>query len=183
MPEPLRLFLDHLDTPIGEMLIATDGEGNLRAIDWADYEPRMSLLLRRHYGEPGFRLEAARSPRDLTRAIEEYFAGNLAAIDALPVKTAGTPFQRNVWNALRNIPCGATLSYAGLAQQIGRPSAVRAVGLANGSNPIGVVVPCHRVIGSNGSLTGYGGGIHRKSWLLKHESSAGTRDPQQNALF
>jgi O-6-methylguanine DNA methyltransferase len=88
---------------------------------------------------------------------------------ALPVKTAGTPFQREVWSELRKIACGTTVSYAQLAEQIGRPSAVRAVGLANGSNPIGVIVPCHRVIGSNGSLTGYGGGVERKRWLLEHE--------------
>jgi len=85
------------------------------------------------------------------------------------VQTAGTPFQRAVWRALREIPRGATESYSKLAQRIGRPTAVRAVGLANGSNPIGIVVPCHRVIGANGSLTGYGGGMERKRWLLEHE--------------
>jgi methylated-DNA-[protein]-cysteine S-methyltransferase len=89
----------------------------------------------------------------------------------LPVKTAGTKFQREVWRALRYIPCGKTISYGELARRIGRPKAVRAVGLANGSNPIGVVVPCHRVIGSNGTLTGYGGGLHRKRWLLQHENA------------
>jgi methylated-DNA-[protein]-cysteine S-methyltransferase len=99
------------------------------------------------------------------------------------VQTSGTPFQREVWRALRNIPCGTTVSYAKLAEQIGRPAAVRAVGLANGSNPVGVVVPCHRVIGANGSLTGYGGGIERKSWLLEHEASAPTMKQKQRALF
>jgi methylated-DNA-[protein]-cysteine S-methyltransferase len=83
----------------------------------------------------------------------------------------GTEFQRAVWNALRSIPCGETLSYGALARRIGRPSAVRAVGLANGANPVGVVVPCHRVIGSDGTLTGYGGGLSRKRWLLEHESA------------
>jgi methylated-DNA-[protein]-cysteine S-methyltransferase len=86
------------------------------------------------------------------------------------VQAGGTLFPRDVWRALRNIPCGTAVSYAKLAEQIGRPAAVRAVGLANGSNPVGVVVPCHRVIGANGSLTGYGDGIERKSWLLKHEA-------------
>jgi methylated-DNA-[protein]-cysteine S-methyltransferase len=172
MPETLRLFLDRLDTPIGTMLIVTDGEGNLRALDWSDYETRMRALLRRHYGEHGFSLEAATAPRRVTRALQQYFAGNLTAIDTLPVRTAGTPFQREVWDALRKIPCGTTTSYAEIAAQIGRPAAIRAVGSANGSNPIGLVVPCHRVIGSNGALTGYGGGIHRKSWLLQHESGA-----------
>jgi methylated-DNA-[protein]-cysteine S-methyltransferase len=183
MAESLHLLLDHLDTPIGKMLIVTDDEGSLRAVDWADYEMRMHRLLRLHYGQNGFTLEATRRPHDLTRAIEGYFAGHLAAIDALPVKTAGTPFQRAVWDALQKIPCGTTVSYAELAAQIGRPAAVRAVGLANGSNPVGVVVPCHRVIGSNGSLTGYGGGIYRKSWLLKHESSADTRNLRQEISF
>jgi methylated-DNA-[protein]-cysteine S-methyltransferase len=106
----------------------------------------------------------------LTHAISSYFTGDLTAIDILPVQTGGTPFQREVWRALRTITCGATVSYAKLAGQIGRPAAVRAVGLANGSNPVGIVVPCHRVIGSNGSLTGYGGGMERKRWLLEHES-------------
>src|SRR5262249_24110328 len=122
-------------------------------------------------GENGFRLESVRNAINLTRAISRYFAGELSAIDALPVETGGTPFQRDVWSALRNIPCGRTISYAQLAAIIGRPKAVRAVGLANGSNPIGVVVPCHRVIGADGSLTGYGGGIERKRWLLRHEGA------------
>ncbi len=171
MSEPLRLLLDHLNTPIGEMLIVLDDEDSLRAVDWADYEPRMRRLLRLHYGDL-FTIEEAHGSHHATRAIEQYFAGDLVAIDALPVRTAGTPFQRKVWSALQAIPCGATVSYAKLAARIGQPSAIRAVGSANGSNPVGVVVPCHRVIGSNGSLTGYGGGIHRKQWLLQHESCA-----------
>jgi methylated-DNA-[protein]-cysteine S-methyltransferase len=174
MSEILQLLIDRIDTPIGEMLIVADREGNLRAVDWTDHETRMRRFLRLHYGENGFRLEAARNPNDLTHAISRYFEGELTAIDILAVQTAGTPFQREVWRALRNIPCGTTVSYAKLAEQIGRPAAIRAVGLANGSNPVGVVVPCHRVIGANGSLTGYGGGIERKSWLLKHEATRRT---------
>jgi O-6-methylguanine DNA methyltransferase len=91
-------------------------------------------------------------------------------LDFVAVKTGGTPFQRMVWSALREIPAGAPTSYGELAKSIGRASAVRAVGLANGANPIGIVVPCHRVIGANGSLTGYGGGLERKQWLLAHEA-------------
>jgi methylated-DNA-[protein]-cysteine S-methyltransferase len=163
--------MNRVATPIGEMLLVADHDGNLRAIDWADHESRMHRLLRLHYGEDGFSLEPTSTPNDLTHAIDNYFAGDLTAIDTLPVQTAGTPFQREVWRALRKIPCGTTGSYAKLAEQIGRPVAVRAVGLANGSNPIGVVIPCHRVIGSNGSLTGYGGGVERKRWLLEHESN------------
>lgn len=167
--EALHLLVDRVDTPIGEMLIVIDRDGNLRATDWTDHEARMRRLLHLHYGENGFQLEPARNPNGLRDAIRRYFAGELAAIDTLPVQTEGTRFQREVWRALREIPCGNTVSYAKLAERIGRPAAVRAVGLANGSNPVGVVVPCHRVIGSDGSLTGYGGGIERKRWLLEHE--------------
>jgi methylated-DNA-[protein]-cysteine S-methyltransferase len=109
------------------------------------------------------------NPAGLTDAIAAYFAGDLAAIDGLPVETRGTPFQRAVWSGLRAIPCGTTVSYSELARRIGRPAAVRAVGLANGANPVGVVVPCHRVIGKGGTLVGYGGGLERKRWLLAHE--------------
>jgi methylated-DNA-[protein]-cysteine S-methyltransferase len=109
------------------------------------------------------------NPGGLTAALRAYFAGDLGAIDGLPVATGGTDFQRAVWAALREIPCGETRSYGELAQRIGHPTAVRAVGLANGANPVAVVVPCHRVIGADGSLTGYGAGIERKRWLLAHE--------------
>lgn len=175
MPDILHLVMNQLETPIGELLIVEDHEGNLRAVDWTDHESRMRRLLRLHYGDGGFTLEPARKPSNVTKAISRYFAGDLTAIDNLPVQTGGTPFQRDVWRALREIACGRTLSYAQLAERIGRPTAVRAVGLANGSNPIGIVVPCHRVIGANGSLTGYGGGIERKRWLLAHESERSVR--------
>ncbi len=169
MTEVLQLLTDRIRTPIGEMLIVADRAGNLRATDWTDHEARMFRLLRLHYGNNGYILKTSRNPNGLTDAISRYFGGELEVIDSLPVQTGGTSCQREVWRALRNIPCGTTVSYARLAEQIGRPTAVRAVGLANGSNPVGVVVPCHRVIGSNGSLTGYGGGIERKEWLLAHE--------------
>jgi methylated-DNA-[protein]-cysteine S-methyltransferase len=169
MSEVLHLSMNRIPTPIGEMLLVADHDGNLRATDWQEHEDRMRRFLRLHYGENGFRLELVREPDSLTHAIKNYFDGDLTAIDTLPVKTEGTPFQREVWSALRKIKCGATVSYGKLAEQIGRPTAVRAVGLANGANPIGVVVPCHRVIGSDGSLTGYGGGMERKRWLLEHE--------------
>jgi methylated-DNA-[protein]-cysteine S-methyltransferase len=169
MPEPLELFLDKIDTPIGELLLAADAAGQLRALDWTDYEERMLRLLRLHYGKHGFQLVPARNPHGLRDTMNRYFAGDIAAIHDIAVATAGTPFQRTVWSELRNIPSGSTISYSKLAARIARPKAVRAVGLANGSNPIGIVVPCHRVIGANGSLTGYGGGIERKRWLLDHE--------------
>jgi methylated-DNA-[protein]-cysteine S-methyltransferase len=170
MSEVLQLTLGRIATPIGEMEIVTDDEGNLRVVDWTDYDSRMHRLLRRYYGEGAFKLAIGRNPEHVTGAIEKYFAGDLHAIDNLAVQTGGTTFQREVWSALRKIPCGTTVSYATIAQRIGRESAVRAVGLANGANPVGVVVPCHRVIGADGSLTGYGGGLERKRWLLEHES-------------
>ena len=129
-------------------------------------------MLERQYGADGFALEPARNPAGLTAAIDAYFGGDLTAIDALPVEMVGTPFQRAVWTALRGIPVGTALSYSELARRIGRPSAVRAVGLANGANPVAVVVPCHRVVGADGTLVGYGGGLTRKRWLLAHESAA-----------
>jgi methylated-DNA-[protein]-cysteine S-methyltransferase len=169
MPDVLKLLIDRIDTPIGKLLLVADHAGKLRAVDWAEYESRMMRLLRLHYGKHGFELEPARNPHGLSDAMGRYFAGDIGAIDEIPVQTAGTPFQRSVWNQLRKIPAGETVSYGKLAVRIARPKAVRAVGLANGSNPVGIVVPCHRVIGSDGSLTGYGGGLERKRWLLEHE--------------
>ena len=166
---PLAFKLERVPTPTGVMLVVTDAGGRLRALDWDDHEDRMLRLLRRHYGKGGVVLSEDDAPSAARRALEAYFAGDLAALDSLETETAGTAFQRAVWAALRRIPVGRTLSYGALAAEIGKPRAVRAVGLANGSNPIGVVVPCHRVIGADGSLTGYGGGLPRKRWLLEHE--------------
>jgi methylated-DNA-[protein]-cysteine S-methyltransferase len=173
MTEVLRLLVDRTPTPIGELMLVADGDGRLRATHWTDHDSDLGALLRRQYGETGFTLEPAADPGGLTSRVTAYFDGQLDAIDRLPVALVGTPFQRAVWTALRDIPCGTTTSYSALAQRIGRPAAVRAVGLANGANPVGVVVPCHRVVGADGSLVGYGGGIPRKRWLLDHES--GTR--------
>lgn len=173
MPHNLRFQTDLIDTPIGRLFIVADDSGNLRSAGWIEDKAEVLDQLRMHYGADGFPLESIHNPHGLCDAFRDYFAGQLDAIDRLPVETAGTPFQREVWRELRNIPCGTTISYAKLAQRIGRPNAVRAVGLANGSNPIPIVVPCHRVIGSDGSLTGYGGGIERKRWLLQHEKCTG----------
>jgi|HubBroStandDraft_6_1064221.scaffolds.fasta_scaffold135073_3 methylated-DNA-[protein]-cysteine S-methyltransferase len=165
---PECLTLGRLATPIGEALIVTDEEGRLCALDWSDFESRLLRTIRRHHG-PATTLNPGPVPRRIVAAVEAYFSGHLTSLEGLPCRTGGTPFQREVWEALRKIPVGRTLSYGALAARIGRPKAVRAVGLANGANPIGVVVPCHRVIGANGTLTGYGGGLHRKRWLLAHE--------------
>lgn len=166
-----RFILDRQATPIGDMLLAADETGVLRVLDWHDYEPRMRLLLRRQYGADP-ELVPGRLPPAIRDALDAYYAGDLAALRRIPVAAGGTAFQRGVWAALRDIPAGTTQTYGGLARRIGRAAAVRAVGAANGANPIGVVVPCHRVIGADGSLTGYGGGMARKQWLLRHEGVA-----------
>jgi methylated-DNA-[protein]-cysteine S-methyltransferase len=171
MPDPLHLTIERVLTPIGELLIVADADGCLRAVDWADYAERMTTLLHRYYSS-AITLEAVTSASGPAAGLRAYFNGDLDAIEALRVATGGTAFQRAVWNALRSIRVGTTMSYAGLARAIGRPTAVRAVGLANGANPVSIVVPCHRVIGTNSTLTGYGGGIERKRWLLAHERAA-----------
>jgi O-6-methylguanine DNA methyltransferase len=167
------LFRDRVASPIGTILLVTDGEGRLRALDFEDHADRMDHLLRRHYGPEGYTLAAGSAPAAVSSALAAFFAGDLRAIDAITVATAGTAFQRRVWAALRRIPPAATTTYGTLAATLGNPRASRAVGLANGSNPIGIVVPCHRVVGSGGALTGYGGGIERKRWLLEHERKFG----------
>lgn len=145
MSEILHLLIDRIPTPIGEMVIIADRDGNLRAVDWTDRDPRAEDSLRLHTGpqngKAGFTLTPAPNPSGLSQAIRNYFAGDLTAIDSLPTKTNGAPFQREVWQALREIPVGTTTSYGELAKHIGRPKAVRAVGLANGSNPVSVIVP------------------------------------------
>ena len=121
---------------------------------------------------PGASPKAGREPERVRAAVEAYFAGDVHALDGLTVTTGGTDFQRSVWKALRAIPAGETRTYGQLAAAIGSPKAVRAVGLANGRNPVGLIVPCHRVIGANGTLTGYAGGLERKRWLLQHEGAS-----------
>jgi methylated-DNA-[protein]-cysteine S-methyltransferase len=171
-PEILDFALSRLKTPIGAALVATDSEGRLRVFEWEDYADRMQSLLDRFYGAGRARLiegSSGRPAKPVLDRLKAYFAGDIPAIDAIAAESAGTEFQRKVWRTLREIPAGETWSYSRLAKRIGRPDAVRAVGFANGSNPISVVVPCHRVIGADGSLTGYGGGLKRKAWLLRHE--------------
>jgi methylated-DNA-[protein]-cysteine S-methyltransferase len=166
--KPSETFtLDRLTTPIGAMLLVTDDDGVLRALDFEDYEARMKELLRLHYG--AVTLKSGRAPKAMRSALSAYFDGDLASLKTITWRVAGTPFQRKVWTALPRIPAGRTMSYGALALKLGAPNAMRAVGHANGSNPISVVIPCHRLIGANGSLVKYGGGLHRKQWLLRHE--------------
>ena len=165
----LALVLAHHPSPIGDIRLVTDTEGGLRALDFDGFDDRMLRLLRLHYGEVS--LTPGTAPAPVTEALTAYFDGDLRALDAVPTVTGGTDFQRSVWAALRAIPPGETEGYGELAARIGRPSASRAVGAANGANPVAIVVPCHRVIGASGSLTGFGGGLPRKAWLLEHERS------------
>src|SRR5690606_1683054 len=171
MQEPLHLQLERVPSPLGEMLIATDSAGRLRILDWKDYEDDMRRLLRLQYRGRSVQLHESDTVSHATQAMQAYFSGDLTALDDIKVATGGTDFQREVWAVLRTIPAGRTISYLELAMRIGRPAAVRAVGLANGANPISVVVPCHRVIGSNATRTGYGGGLSRKRWLLERENA------------
>ncbi|HKV42551.1 MAG TPA: methylated-DNA--[protein]-cysteine S-methyltransferase [Blastocatellia bacterium] len=164
------MTLDRLKTPIGEAILGFDPEGRLRVLNWQDSEARMMRQLGSQYGNR-VTVGAGRGPKATLQALKEYFDGDVTAIDAIECESIGTEFQRSVWAALRTIPAGQTLSYGALATKLGTPRAVRAVGRANGTNPISLVVPCHRVIGADGSLTGYGGGLDRKRWLLNHEGA------------
>jgi methylated-DNA-[protein]-cysteine S-methyltransferase len=161
-------FYDRVASPVGNLLVVADEAGALHMTTFdAGGERWRSAFERRH---PDAALRAQADPSGHCSALRAYFDGDIFILDKLPVVFAGTPFQEKVWRALRRIPGGTTTSYGALAKKIGEPKAMRAVGLANGSNPIGVVVPCHRVVGSDGSLTGYGGGLPRKKWLLAHEA-------------
>jgi methylated-DNA-[protein]-cysteine S-methyltransferase len=163
----MRLRLERWDSPLASLLLVTDDGGILRALEFADHEARIHRLLRMHYGP--YLLEEGAAPASITEALDAYFHGDMNALGDVAVATGGTPFQRDVWTALRTIPPATTMSYGQLAARIGRPGASRAVGAANGANPIAIVVPCHRVIGADGALTGYAGGVGNKRWLLDHE--------------
>jgi methylated-DNA-[protein]-cysteine S-methyltransferase len=162
------LFVTEIDTPAGAIVFARRGE-RLVALSFKDYWPRLLEQLERRFGALDLTPDARGGPPG--RALRRYLDGDLHALDALEVDTEGTPFQEKVWSRLRKIPAGATWSYAELARAVGNPSAVRAVAGANARNPVSVVVPCHRVIASDGKLSGYGGGVPRKRWLLKHEGA------------
>jgi methylated-DNA-[protein]-cysteine S-methyltransferase len=148
-----------IDSPLGEILINGDGH-TVAGVDFVDSRNATPV-------DPTWERDDA-AFAEAARQLKAYFAGELKQFD-LVLETGGTPFQRRVWTALLGIPYGTTTTYGRLAQQLGDPRAVRAVGLANGRNPISIVIPCHRVIGADGSLTGYGGGLPRKQWLLAHE--------------
>ena len=167
-----KLWFDRIaapkGAPFGEVLIAVDGE-QLVALDFNGYEARMERLLTRHYGS--YELAQKSNPCGFAARLRSYLHGEMDAVNAIPVTTGGTEFQRAAWQALRTIPAGKTATYAEQAQRIGRPKASRAVGAANGQNPVAIVLPCHRVVASDGTLGGYGGGLAIKRKLLALEKN------------
>ncbi len=167
------LYTDQIPTPIGEVFIALEGH-QLVFLDFADNLERIEKLLRRRYGT--YALEPTHNPHGLSKRVSSYFDGDPTALEGIEVSTGGTAFQKQVWNGLLEIPRGQTWSYGQLAAHLKNPGAVRAVGQTNGLNPVALVLPCHRVVGANGTLTGYAGGLERKKWLLEFEhGSIGSR--------
>ena len=162
----LALTVDRIPSAMGDLLVVTDGE-SLCALEFADCEARMMAHLQHHHGP--ICLTPSSTPSEISQRVQAYLQGELDALQSVPVNPGGTAFQQQVWAALRQIPVGTTASYQDLATLIGNPAACRAVGMANGRNPIAIAIPCHRVIGSSGKLTGYAGGLSRKRWLLQHE--------------
>ncbi|AUX25080.1 methylated-DNA--protein-cysteine methyltransferase [Sorangium cellulosum] len=166
----MELLLDEVESPIGGLLLVASG-GAIHALDFADCAPRLRGHLAARHGAVALRRAA--DPHGFSGRLRAYFGGDLGALSGIPVEPGGTPFQRRVWAELQRIPPGATRTYGEIAASLGRSSASRAVGLANGRNPISVIIPCHRVLGASGALTGYAGGLERKRWLLAHEGAAG----------
>jgi methylated-DNA-[protein]-cysteine S-methyltransferase len=161
-----EFYLDRVKTPIGELLLVSDARGKLRMLEFADKEERWRSVFRRHFDEKTF---VEKRDRVIASKLACYFKGDIAALDEIGTDARGTEFQQACWKNLRAIEPGTTTTYGALAAKMGKASAMRAVGLANGANPIAIVVPCHRVVGSDGALTGYGGGLERKRWLIDHE--------------
>ena len=165
-PSASTILIDEIASPIGRIVIAAR-DGRLCALEFGRARVVREMLKR--YGRTP--LVRTRNPFGFSDRVRAYLAGEVTAVDRIPVDTGGTPFQRSVWQALRRIRPGRTRSYGELARAIGHGAAARAVGAANGRNPISIVVPCHRLIGGDASLTGYGGGLWRKDWLLRHEGA------------
>src|ERR1700736_4753923 len=166
-----EILVDEIASPIGRIVIATR-QGRLCALEFG--RARVARTVSARYGRT--RLVRARNPFGISARIRAYLAGKLTALDRIAVDTGGTAFQRRVWQALRRIRPGRTRSYGALARALGYGAAARAVGAANGRNPISIVVPCHRLIGGDASLTGYGGGVWGKRCLLHHEGA----DPERS---
>ena len=164
----MRIDQATLLSPIGPLAFAVAG-GTLLRLDLRGDAVRLRRDVEGRFG--GVTIHECEDPGGVASRLERYFRGDLKALEEVAVDPGGTDFQRDVWLKLREIPAGRTWSYADLARAVGRPAAVRAVGAANGANPIPLVLPCHRVIGTDGRLTGYGGGLPRKEWLLHHEGA------------
>ena len=164
----MPILSDRIQTPIGDMMLLA-AEGVMLLLEFSDAEGRVEREISARFAKA--EITPSKNPFGYSQRIVDYFAGDLHTIDSIPTDGGGTDFQRRVWAGLRLIPCGVTISYGELATRLGDKNAMRAVGLANGRNPISTVVPCHRVIGANGSMTGYGGGMARKEWLLRHEGA------------
>jgi methylated-DNA-[protein]-cysteine S-methyltransferase len=162
----MRLERATVSSPVGDLTLVAHA-GRLCLLHFGPDDASVAGALARWY--PKVPIYGSRDPAGAATALAKYFDGDFAALDAIVVELNGTPFQRRVWEALRGIRAGTTCSYGDLARRLHAESAIRAVGAANGANPVAVVVPCHRVIGADGSLTGYGGGLHIKRWLLRHE--------------
>jgi methylated-DNA-[protein]-cysteine S-methyltransferase len=165
----IKILADRIETPLGLMLLLVR-DGVLIGLEFDDQPQRVATDLRLRFGK--VELTPASDPHGFSARVRSYFAGDLKTIEGIPSDGGGTAFQRRCWMELKRIPCGTTISYLELANRVGDPKATRAVGHANGRNPISIVVPCHRVIGANGSMTGYGGGLKRKKWLLAHEGAS-----------
>ncbi len=165
-----------VDSPVGQLLLVAEGDA-LTGLYFIKERDDLGFL-REGYG---MEKNDADIFRTTTRQLHQYFDGALKVFD-IPVRFKGTDFQKRVWSELLKIPYGKTVSYLDVAQRIGNPGAMRAVGLTNGKNPISIIYPCHRVIGRNGKLTGYGGGIDKKEWLLRHEG-AWPGSHHQTSLF
>jgi len=173
LPEPpaWKVSVSRLESPLGDLLLVTDTDRNIRALDFATHQARLRRRLREHCGSDAWAESPA--PEEVAQAIARYFSGELSAVDSLATVTAGSDLQCKVWAALRRIPAGSVTTYGKLAKELGfdDPRAAIDIGAATGANPIAIVVPCHRVIASNGELRGYAWGLHRKRWLLEHENA------------
>ncbi|HEY9641841.1 MAG TPA: methylated-DNA--[protein]-cysteine S-methyltransferase [Coleofasciculaceae cyanobacterium] len=168
----IELLLDTVDSEIGQILLVTDGQA-LYALDFADYQSRMMQLLQKRYGAVRLLEQPDHAfNKTLRQRLQAYLAGDRHSLDEIPVNTGGTPFQQQVWLGLRSIAPGTVITYGEFAAKLGKPTACRAVGMTNSLNPVAIVLPCHRVIGAKGNLTGYAGGLERKRWLLQHEGVA-----------
>lgn len=164
----MKIEIAEIGSPIGDVVVAC-AEGAVVALRFSGGDGEIAQILGRRF--PGWERSLGPNADHAAGRLRDYFAGDLHALDGIAVNTGGTPFQQAVWAQLRKIPPGQTASYREIAAAIGAPTATRAVGAANGANPVGIIIPCHRIIGANGTLTGYGGGLDRKRWLLEHEGA------------